>query len=288
MQIDVALVRGLVDAQFPEWSGLPIEPVPFDGHDNRTFHLGTEMSIRMPSGEWYAAHVRTEHEWLPVLGPSLPLPVPVPLGKGQPGPGYPWQWSINKWIPGESASIDRIADLPEFARDLARFLTSLQAIDATGAPPPGRDNFFRGGDLGVYDSETRECIDALRDVIDVGAVTSAWETALEASWTHPPVWVHGDVALGNLLVRAGRLCGVIDFGQLAGGDPSCDLTICWTLFSGPSRAAFRGTLEVDEATWTRARGWGIWKALLGLRGHRSANPEEFGEALRVLHEILTD
>lgn len=39
--IDVALVRRLVDAQFPEYRGLPVRPVELDGWDNRTFRLGT-------------------------------------------------------------------------------------------------------------------------------------------------------------------------------------------------------------------------------------------------------
>ena len=81
----------------------------------------------------------------------------------------------------------------------------------------------------------------------------------------PPVWIHGDVAAGNLLVQDGRLSAVIDFGQLAAGDPSCDTTMAWTFFEGLSRKVFEETLGVDQATWIRGRGWGLWKALLTLR-----------------------
>ncbi len=288
MQIDVSLVRRLVADQFPNWSDLPIEPVELSGNDNRTFHLGEEMGIRLPSAKRYAAHVKTEQVWLPKLAPHLPLPIPVPLAMGEPAQGYPWRWSINRWLKGENAAIERINDLSEFARDLANFLNTLQTIDANGAPSPGQDNFFRGGELSVYDPQTRECIRELQDVVDAQAATAIWDSALEAEWKGPPVWLHGDVAAGNLLVEHGKLCAVIDFGQLAAGDRSSDVTIAWTLFSGTSRDTFRAALSVDEATWVRGRGWGLWKALLQLRSHRDTNPVEAAKAMRVIDDILAD
>ncbi len=41
------------------------------------------------------------------------------------------------------------------------------------------------------------------------------------------------------MVRNGRLAAVIDFGCCGISDPACDPAIAWTLFSGPSRDAFR-------------------------------------------------
>ena len=288
VRIDVSLVQRLVASQFPKWADLAIKPVETDGHDNRTFQLGDVMSVRMPSRKAYAAHVAIEHLWLPKLGPLLPLPIPVPLGKGIPGQRYPWPWSVNKWIRGENASIDSIADLGAFAKDLANFLNALQSIDTTNGPAPGQHNFFRGGELVVYDSQVRECVDVLQGVIDASEAVSAWEEALEARPKQPSVWVHGDIAAENLLVEGGQLCAVIDFGQLAVGDPSCDVTIAWTLFSGRSREAFRTELNVDEATWVRGRGWGLWKALLEMREHRPGNPEDAARAERVIRNIIAD
>lgn len=288
VDINVSLVRQLVATQFPQWADLEICPVEINGHDNRTFRLGDEMSVRLPSHSRYSKHVITEHEWLPKLAKGLPLPIPEPIGKGKPTQAYLWPWSVNKWIPGENASTEIISDLSDFAKDLANFLNALQAIDATNAPPPGQDNFFRGGELSVYDNETRECIDALSDVIDARAATLTWEAALKATWARRPVWIHGDVAMGNLLVRDGQLCAVIDFGQLAAGDPSCDTTVAWTLFAGLSRETFKTELNVDKATWVRGRGWGLWKALLNLRGSRGKNPEKEAEANRVIMDIVEE
>jgi aminoglycoside phosphotransferase (APT) family kinase protein len=246
------------------------------------------MSVRLPSAGRYAAHVEIEHEWLPRLAARLPLPIPLPLGRGVPGSGYPWPWSVNRWVHGETASSERVGDQADFGRGLARFLNALQEIDATGAPEPGEHNFFRGGNLSVYDSETRECIRELGGIIDASAATRVWEAALESKWDRPGVWVHGDVAEGNLLVENGQLCGVIDFGQLAASDPACDVTIAWTFLSRPGRETFRKELNADEGTWTRGRGWGLWKALLQLRAHRAADAKRAARAEHTVREILGD
>lgn len=140
--VDAALVRRLVDAQFPHWSELPIRPVANGGWDNRTFRLGEEMAARLPSAAGYAAQVEKEQRWLPRLAPNLPLAIPAPLAMGEPGEGYPWRWSVYRWIEGETASAANIADMPAFAIALAEFLAALQRIDAAGGPAPGRTTFF--------------------------------------------------------------------------------------------------------------------------------------------------
>lgn len=285
--IDADLVGRLIAAQFPQWTGLPIMPVVPGGWDNRTFHLGNSMIARLPSTASYALQVEKEQTWLPRLVQHLPLPIPVPLGHGKPAEGFPWPWSIYRWLPGEPASIDRIGDLTEFASDVASFLVALRAIDATHGPPPGKHNFWRGGSLDVYDAETREALAALKGQIDTVAAMQIWETALASAWQQPPVWFHGDIAWGNLLVEHGRLSSVIDFGTCGVGDPACDLALAWTMFHGTSRKAFRDGLQLDDATWARGRGWTLWKALITIAGH-DANQREAEKSRKVLVEVLAD
>jgi aminoglycoside phosphotransferase (APT) family kinase protein len=287
-EINVSLVSQLIASQCPQWGHLPIKPVAVSGWDNRTFHLGPSMSVRLPSAEGYVAQVEKEHRWLPILAPHLPLPIPVPLAKGAPGHGYPWLWSVYHWLEGENATLERIADLPEFAISLAEFLLALQRIDVTDGPPAGEHNFFRGGSLTTYDAETRATIEQLAGEVDTNAATEVWDAAMNSTWQGAPVWVHGDVALGNLLVKDGRLSAVIDFGCSGVGDPACDLVMAWTFFSGESREAFRATLGLDRATWARARGWALWKALITLAEHIQGNPEKSAEARRVITEVLAD
>jgi aminoglycoside phosphotransferase (APT) family kinase protein len=281
-QLAETVLRGLLRKQFPQWAHLPVRPVPHPGWDNRSFRLGEDMLVRLPSAEIYAAQVETEQRWLPFLAPRLPVRIPVPVGRGHPGEGYPWPWSIYRWIEGETATLAAAADSAALASDLAAFLLALQAIDATGGPAPGGDNFHRGGRLVAYDGEVRE---ALRR-IDVPGALPIWQAALASEWRAHPVWVHGDVAVGNLLLQGERLCGVIDFGQLAVGDPACDLSIAWTVFRGESRRAFQEKLAFDEGTWLRSRAWALWKGLIVAAGLARTNAAEWADPWRALSYIL--
>ena len=286
--ISVALVEQLIVTQFPQWAELPIRPVLPGGWDNRTFRLGEQMSVRLPSAAGYVLQVAKEQRWLPVLGPLLPLPVPVPLAMGAPSDIYPWPWSVYRWLEGEPATRERIADLVQFACSLAHFLTQLQQIDAAAGPAAGAHNCYRGSPLEVYDAETRRALISLRNQIDTIAAQAVWETALQSPYYGPPVWVHGDVAAGNLLVNDGQLSAVIDFGCMGVGDPACDLVIAWTLLSGPGRAAFRDGLPLESATWARARGWAVWKALITLVEYSYTDHAKATAAQHVLAEVLAD
>ena len=63
-EINAELARRLVAGQFPQWADLPVRPVADSGWDNRTFHLGEAMIVRLPSGPGYAAQVEKEQRWL--------------------------------------------------------------------------------------------------------------------------------------------------------------------------------------------------------------------------------
>jgi aminoglycoside phosphotransferase (APT) family kinase protein len=265
--IDTDLARRLVDSQFPQWADLPITRVDLDGWDNRTFRLGSELSIRLPTGDWYAKQVDKEQRWLPLLAPQLPLPIPAPVAMGAPGCGFPHRWSVYRWLDGEPAASAPIADLSDFAAALAAFLNALARIDATGGPEPGEHNWYRGAPLSTYARETEEALEALGDEVPGERVRRAFDDALATRWERDPVWFHGDVAVGNLLVGDGRLAAVLDFGTSGVGDPACDVVIAWTLLTGASRARFRADYDVDAATWSRGRGWALWKALITLVGH---------------------
>src|SRR5262245_59261077 len=227
-EITAEVAARLVAGQFPQWAHLQVVPVGPNGWDNTTFRLGSKLCVRLPSGDEYVAQVEKEHQWLPALAGQLPLPIPQPIAKGQPGNGFPRPWSIYRWIEGGPASTGRIADLSEFAADLAGFLMALSAADATGAPGPGLHSAFRGGPLTRWDEETRKSIRLVADDIDAKGATRVWDTAVASTWRHAPRWVHGDVCASNLLVADGALHAVIDFGCACVGDPACDLVMAWT------------------------------------------------------------
>ena len=284
--MDRDLVRKLIAAQFPQWASLPLRSVPVDGWDHRSFRLGDTMVVRLPSAAAYAAQVAKEQRWLPTLAPLLPLAIPEPLALGAPGEGYPFPWSVYRWLDGETAATTIVRDPRAFAAALARFLVALQRIDSRGGPSPGVHNFHRGGALDTYDAEAREAIRRLSASIDARAATSLWDAALRTRWQRDPVWVHGDVSAGNLLVRDGELAAVIDFGLLAVGDPACDLAIAWTFMDPGSRAAFRSGLQLDPDTWLRGRAWALWKAAVVTAGMADTHAVEKAHARRTLEVAL--
>jgi aminoglycoside phosphotransferase (APT) family kinase protein len=286
---DISLVGRLLAAQFPQWANLPIRPVRSAGTDNAIYRLGRDMAVRLPRIPGAASQVDKEQQWLPRLVPLLPLAIPVPLVKGEPGEGYPWSWSVYRWLEGENATIERIADPHHAATDLAQFITALQRIDAVGGPSAGPPNSSRGVPLPRRDPQTRAAIATLRGTIDADAVTAAWEAALLAPpWHKPPVWIHGDLQPGNLLAHRGRLSAVIDFGCLGVGDSACDVMAAWIFLSGETRDAFREALKLDDATWARGRGWALSFGLIALPYYQNTNATLAATARRAIGEVLAD
>jgi aminoglycoside phosphotransferase (APT) family kinase protein len=285
--IDEALVGRLIGRQFPAWAGLPLERVRPSGTDNALFRLGRDLAVRLPRHEAAAGQVAKEQRWLKRLAPHLPLAIPVPVAQGEADAGYPYRWSVCRWIEGDNALTARIDDLDDAARALAGFVDALQGLDATEGPRPGPHNSFRGVPLAQRDGNVRAAIGRLDGLIDTGAALGEWEAALAApGWERPPVWLHGDIHPGNLIVSGGKLGAVIDFGCLGVGDPACDLMPAWTLLTADTREIFRAALAIDDATWARGRGWALSAALIALPYYLDTNPTLVAISRRAIAEIL--
>lgn len=282
--IDAALVRRLLAAQFPRWASLTVTPVESNGTVNAIYRIGDDMAVRLPRVAGGVDDVRTEVEHLPRLAERVPFAVPAPLGKGEPGDGYPWPWYVYRWLDGANPVIGGVAEPKLLAADLARFVTALHRVEPTGLPAA-----YRPGPLAPRDRDTRDAIARLDGVIDTGAAAAAWETALRApEWAGPPVWVHADLQPGNLLITGGRLSAVIDFGCMGIGEPAVDLITAWSLLTGEAREEFRAALDVDDATWARGRGWALSIALIELPYYRTRNETIARTARHVIEEVLAD
>ena len=287
LDIDEKLVRRLVDAQFPRWSGLPVRAVPSAGTDNAMYRLGDDLVVRLPRLPSAARQIGKEQRWLPHLAPHLPLPVPVPLGKGVPGEGFPLPWSVYAWLDGADAYDEPLVDLAGAAVALGRFGVALRGVDASGGPAS-----FRGGHVtewaGDYPARVLRDLDA-DGTADRALVTAAWESVLRLpQWEGDPVWVHGDLLPGNLLTRDGRLSAVIDFGGVGTGDPACDMMAAWTLLTPGTRPLFREAARVDDATWARGRGWALCWGLVTEHYYRVTNPVLADVARRALGQALAE
>ncbi|MEZ5337788.1 MAG: aminoglycoside phosphotransferase family protein [bacterium] len=264
LDVPEAVVHCLLKQQFPQWAELPIRCVDPPGWDNRSFRLGEELLLRLPSAERYVAQVAKEMQWLPFLADRLSVSVPVVLESGRAGCGYPWPWSIRRWIAGEAALPGISNDRNALASQLAEFCVELWSLSTAGVPGPGQHNFHRGGSLAEYDGEVRAALEALGGSMDVPAAEQLWQAALASRAEGAARWVHGDLYPGNILLHDGRLTAVIDWGGLAAGDPACDMSIAWTLLDPPVRRRFRIECGADAGLWLRGAAWTLWKALITL------------------------
>jgi aminoglycoside phosphotransferase (APT) family kinase protein len=280
LEIDEALVRRLLDEQFPQWVDVPLRPIEPRGTVNAIFRLGDDLSVRLARRDGPTKPQHKELEWLPRLAQFLPVEIPVPVAQGRPSAGYPWFWDIHTWVEGETVPVEEI-DVIQAARDLAALVRALQRVSPAGAPPG------RGIPLAERDKEFRHWLARFDGNV---AVTVEWERALAApAWDGPPVWHHGDLDVRNWLVRDGRISGVIDWGATGVGDPACDVMVAWKLHSPAARDAFREALPTDDATWKRARGWVLSQAVAILAYYTPANnPTLYREAERWLDLVLSE
>jgi aminoglycoside phosphotransferase (APT) family kinase protein len=274
--IEPSLVRALLQEQHSDLAQLALIEIG-EGWDNKLFRLGDDLAVRLPRRVASAALIDHEQRWLPQLAPRLPLPVPVPLRIGRPGSGFPWSWSVVPWFAGESALLAPPPDPAPMVPALGQFLRALHQP----APAEAPHNPWRGVALANRTEQVRAHVRQLNGVIDGIAVLSLWEHVVSTpSWSGPPMWIHGDLHPGNLLINDGRLSAVIDFGDLAAGDPATDLSVIWMLppsarsmFLASTREEFNAT---DDDTWRRARGWAL---ALGLAYLASSRDDEAMGAL---------
>lgn len=305
VRIDVPLVQALVERANPDWRTLPIEPLSASGSTNALFRLGSDLLVRLPRQPGGGETIVKEARWLPRLAAALPVAAPEIVAVGAPGFGYPERWAVVRWLDGETpvppgrpvpGSVPDRRPRHDLALDLARLL---QALHGTAVPAAARLDaglrWYRGEPLITGDRRTRQAIEACRGIpglsLDLDAVLSVWEAAFalpEAGGAERVHWYHGDLMAENLLVRDGRLTAVLDFGGLAIGDPTVDLIVAWEVLDSAARRTFREALEIDEATWQRARAWALSLAVNTFPYYWRSMPDRCTSRLALIGAVLAD
>lgn len=282
--VDDNVVRRLVDEQFPQWSSLPLRRLPPTGTDNQLFRLGEELVVRMPRVPGAGESAAWEHTWLPRLAPHLPLTVPAPVALGEPGVGYPWHWTVVPWVEGAEPTAELI-DPEEWAASLAQFVRACRAV-------PGMDGPIRttgrGAPIAALEGEVRAwTARADEALVSPDAVLAVLEDALAAPlFDGEPVWFHGDLHEGNLLVRDGRLAAVIDWGTAGRGDPAIELNAMWGYLPEAVSGLYRDAIGLDEAAYRRARGFALAPAISGMTYYGDTAPHLARRNLRTVQRLV--
>ena len=283
IEMDASLVQTLLAEQFPQFASRPLKLVRSTGTVNAIYRLGEDLYVRLPRSAAWARDIDHEWTWLPKIEPHISLQIPHPVAKGRPSARYPHPWTVYRWIEGQPYCSDLVHDECQAAEDLANFILEMRRISLTGAPHAGRKPLIE------LDDVTRAAIQAAAGVIDTTAVTAAWERSLEApAWDRQPVWIHADLLRSNLLVRDGRLCAVIDFGGSGVGDPAFDVVPAWSVFQQNGRGTFRKSMDINEGTWSRGRGYALHQALLIIPYYAETNPGFVRQAKQTVDQVLTD
>lgn len=282
IHVDDDTVRALLQDQFPHWAEMRLRRMSDSGTDNAIYRLGDDLGIRLPRIQWAQVQIEKECRWLPELATGLPAPIPVPLAKGRPDHGYPFPWLVYPWLKGSSLDRTAVGDWDAVAEGMAEFVLALEQHSPVGGPPPAR----RGTPMAQYDEAVQWAISRLDAIIDVDRARRVWHSAVEAGeWTGDPVWVHGDLLPGNILIENDRLSGIIDWGGAGVGDPACEAMLAWSL-PIDARHRYRKLLKFDDATWARARGWVVEQTVFYIPYYASSLPVPVGQATTRLNEAL--
>lgn len=252
----------LIMSQFPELAGRDICHEASKGTDNHIFRISDDLCARFPKAPWAAGTARRETAALPRFA-GAPIAVPQVYGIGTPSEAYPHTWSVLTWLPGAPLEDSTLSDGQEAGRQLADFFLFLRGVPPDAAFQFGPDNNGRDAPLADRTAPFEAALARLPNV-DSKWATRLWSQALRAGDASVPVWLHGDVHPGNVLVTDGRLSGVIDWGLCGVGDGACDLLSAWTMFDEPARKVFRASLGATDADWLRGAGWALSMAVIYL------------------------
>ncbi len=263
IEIDEELVKRLLVEQQPDLADLPVRFVS-EGWDNALFQLGSDLVVRLPRRHAAVTLIRNEQRWLSQLAPRLPLPIPVPIRHGLPSATFGWPWSICTWVEGRDALRAPLRRFETAALQMATFLRALHTTAVAEAPL----NPFRGIALAGRNDLTMNALVAaesagLLSPDRAQRVREFWHEAVAAPvYPGPPVWLHGDLHPGNVIVRNERIVAVVDWGDITAGDPACDLAVFWRMFDASSRDLALQSWGADRSSKVRARGWAIAIALV--------------------------
>lgn len=287
LPIDADVVRSLVHEQFPDWSGLPIRRVGEAGTVNAIFRIGDDLSTRFPlrpaERDAVRATYRDEAAASLELADSVSIDVPQPVAVGEPGQSYPLPWAVHRWIHGMTADVEPPADQIQLATDLAALIVDIRSIPTRGRTFRGTG---RGGDLRDHDPWIRTCLARSTHLVPADRLRALWARLRTVPRRTPDTMVHGDLIPGNVVLRDGRLAGVLDLASYGAADPALDLIVAWHLLDDAPRAVLRDRLGCDDVEWRRGMAWALQQAIGLVWYYETTNPSMSELGRRTLGRLL--
>ncbi|MEK3781022.1 phosphotransferase [Paenibacillus sp. FSL R5-0810] len=265
--VSSALVRRLLDRQFPELSAETVERLGH-GWDNIVYRIGSDYVFRFPRRRAAVPLLQAEARILPKLSDYITVPYSKPLYFGKESTDYPAPFLGYTHVPGVLPTGLSDAQRARSAQILAQFLKSLHAFpldtaEAEGVPHDQRNLSDIAGRkermLGFLPklsphlgSETAGELESYIHTITLGRAST--QKAL----------IHGDLHYKNMLVDdTGIISGIIDWGDVNVGHPACDLSVAYSFLPPSSRPAFFETYgEVDDETHVLARMLAVFMPML--------------------------
>ncbi|MHA7985803.1 phosphotransferase [Rathayibacter sp. CAU 1779] len=290
LHVDVPTVRGLIARQFPQWANEPVRFAPGSGTVNAIFRLGDALAVRLPlvvdDADAALAALRREADAAREFAASTDVPAPTVVAIGEPDAGYPGPWSVSTWVDGDIATASSVSDSAACANDIAELILDLRSVPTRGRTFGG---VGRGGDLAGQDGWLETCFANSGDLIDVPALRTAWAALRTLPRRSADVMSHTDLIPANLLIRDGRLAGVLDVGGFQPADPALDLVVAWHLFDEPARGALRQRVgrrgmrgaasdgirlsdDDERIEWARGAAWAFAQAMGLVWYYRESNP----------------
>lgn len=275
----------VIAQRFPALAHVPIERVRTMGTVNTIVRIGDDFTARFPLVTESAETLAAEAAAMEELAEICVVPSPRSLGIGAATAQYPSAWSVQTWVPGETASHDLHATSDALALDVAMLIASLRAADARGREFDGQG---RGGVLSDHDEWVALCIERSAHLVDAARVRRLWGALRELPRSGADVMSHRDLTPFNLLVSGDRLAGVLDGGGFGPADRSLDLVAAWHLFDAPRRRLVREHVGASDVEWQRGAGWALQQAM-GLGWYyEDSNPAMSALGLSTMRRLLDD
>jgi aminoglycoside phosphotransferase (APT) family kinase protein len=132
------------------------------------------------------------------------------------------------------------------------------------------------------------CLSRSEGLLDVPRLRELWAELRTLPRVDADVMCHGDLTPSNILVRDGRLVGVLDGGGFAAADPALDLVGAWHLLDGPRRTVLRDALGCSDVQWQRGMAWAFAQSMGLVWYYAESNPTMSTWGRRTLARLVAD